>query len=148
MKKFKGRPVISGEHVGKALVTQSGFNILATFLTSLMENDGSCVCNDINNPEMYGKSLNGEILCIPQAIGSTSSGFMMQSIAAANIGPKAMLFARKAEPLALAGILIADIWEGAQIITIDELGDDFLSTVKNGDQIHITPDGTVVVYPA
>jgi len=145
MKEFKGRVIIPGECKGKALATKTGFNILATYVKSLMDDDGTCVCNDVNNTELYGKSLKGEIICLPQAIGSTSSGFMIQSIAAADIAPKALLFARKADSLALAGILIADVWENTKIITIDGLGDDFLDAVKESSEVAVYADGRVVI---
>ena len=145
MKEFYGRVIIPGECSGKALVTKTGFNILATYVKSLMDADGTCVCYDVNNRDLYGKSLKDEIICIPQAIGSTSSGFMVQSIAAANIGPRAMLFARKADSLALAGILIADVWEDTKIITIDGLGDEFLDAVKESGGVEVYADGRVVV---
>jgi len=144
-KTFNGRAIIPGELRGKALVTKSGLNLFAAFLKGLMDGDRDCVCGDIGNPDLYGKSLQDRIVCIPQAIGSTSTGFVLQSIAAAKIGPKAILFARQGESLALAGLIVADIWEGTQIITIDELGDDFLDAVKDGDEICIHADGTVEV---
>ena len=145
MKEFYGRVVMPGECKGKALVTKTGFNVLATFSKSLVDADGSCVCYDVNNKELYGKSLKGEIICIPQAIGSTSSGFMIQSIAAANIGPKALLFARSADSLSVAGVIIADVWENTEIITIDNLGDNFLDAVAEGNEIVVHKDGKVAV---
>lgn len=145
MKKFKGRVVVPGKCKGKALVTKTGFNVLATYQQSLLDANGTCVSHDINNKELYGKSLKNEIICMPQAVGSTTTGFMIQSVAAAGLQPKAMLFARKAESLILAGILVADIWENTQIITVDGLGEEFLDAVKDGDNIEVTADGEVLV---
>ena len=145
MKKFSGRAVISGTCKGKALVTKSGFNVLASCMKSLTDADGTCVSHDINNKELYGKDINGAILCIPQTIGSTSAGFMIQAIAAAGLTPKAILYARPAEPLALSGLIVADIWDDAKIITIDSLGSDFLDTVQDGDELVVEEDGTVVM---
>ncbi|MCL2367922.1 MAG: DUF126 domain-containing protein [Oscillospiraceae bacterium] len=146
MREFKGRAVIPGTCKGEALVTKTGLNVLATYVKSLMDADGSCICNDINNKDLYGKAIGGGILCIPQTIGSTSAGFMLQAVAAAGLQPKALLYARPAEPLVLAGILVADIWEDTRIITIDDLGQDFLDSVRDGDEIEIQLDGTVRVY--
>ena len=36
-----------------------------------------------------------------------------------------------------------DVWNGRRVITIDQLGDEFLDTVKSGDPISIKEDGTV-----
>ena len=44
-----------------------------------------------------------------------------------------------------AGILLADIWDNNRIVCVDELGDDFLNTVKTGDTVSIAEDGTVTV---
>ena len=145
MKKFKGRPVISGTCKGKAIVSKRGFNVLASYMSSLTDADGSCVCGDINNKELYGRDISNCILCIPQTIGSTSAGFMIQSIAAAGLEPKAILYARPAEPLALAGLLVADIWDNVKIITIDSLGNDFIETVQDGDELSVDADGTVTI---
>ena len=145
MREFHGRVVVPGECSGKALVTRTGFNILASYNKSLAVADGACICSDYNNKELYGKSIKGEILCIPQAVGSTGAGFSLQSAAASGLHPKAFLFARRADPLALAGIIIADVWEDTRIITIDELGDEFLASVESGDEISIAADGKVTV---
>jgi hypothetical protein len=40
---------------------------------------------------------------------------------------------------------MADIWREERIVTVDSLGDEFLDTVKMGDQISIKEDGTVEV---
>ena len=146
MREFRGRAVIPGTCRGEALVTKTGLNVLATYVGSLMAADGSCISGDINNQALYGREIGGGILCIPQTIGSTSAGFMLQSIAAAGLAPRAILYARPAEPLVLAGIIVADIWEDTRIITVDDLGEDFLDVVRDGDEIEIMMDGTVRVY--
>jgi hypothetical protein len=38
-----------------------------------------------------------------------------------------------------------DIWNGKRIITIDQLGDEFLEAVNTGDPIAIHEDGTVEI---
>jgi hypothetical protein len=40
---------------------------------------------------------------------------------------------------------MSDIWKGKRIITIDQLGDEFLKTVNTGDPINIKEDGTVEI---
>ena len=61
------------------------------------------------------------------------------------VGPQALLFSKPMAPLAAAGVLMADIWKDARIVTIDMLGDEFLETVQMGDPIAIYEDGTVEV---
>lgn len=143
MKEFQGRAIIPGNCQGNVLVTHSALNVLATYIRSLNEGLNPAICSDHNNKELYGKALTGQIICIPQVIGSTMAGLVIQAVAAAGTEPKAILLSRTADSLAVAGVLLADIWENKQIITVDGLGDEFLNTVREGDYIEITPDGTV-----
>ena len=48
-------------------------------------------------------------------------------------------------PIAAGGLIIDDVWNDRRVITIDLLGDEFLETVKTGDKIKISEDGTVEV---
>lgn len=143
MKEFQGRAVIPGELKGKVLVTHTGFNVLASYIKSITEGQNPAICSDQNNTELYGKELTGNIICIPQAVGSTTAGMIIQSVAALDVEPKALLFARTAESLAISGVILADVWENKKIITVDGLGDAFLETIKEGDMVEITEDGTV-----
>jgi hypothetical protein len=61
------------------------------------------------------------------------------------IAPAAFLFSKHIDSLAGAGIVLARVWNDSKIIAIDELGDEFLATVKTGDPIEIDLDGTVRV---
>ncbi len=61
------------------------------------------------------------------------------------LGPKAMLFSEHIDSVSWAGLLMDDVWNGRRVITIDQLGDEFLDTVKSGDPISIKEDGTVEV---
>jgi hypothetical protein len=38
-----------------------------------------------------------------------------------------------------------DVWNDRKVITIDLLGEEFMNTVKTGDAIKISEDGTVEV---
>lgn len=40
---------------------------------------------------------------------------------------------------------MADIWVGKKICVIDQLGEEFLKTVQDGDRIEIQENGTVVI---
>jgi uncharacterized membrane-anchored protein len=40
---------------------------------------------------------------------------------------------------------MGDNWLNKRIITVDLLGDEFLKTVKTGDKIKISEDGTIEV---
>lgn len=62
-----------------------------------------------------------------------------------NLAPAAMLFANHIDSLAACGLLMGDNWLGKRIVTVDLLGDDFLNTVKTGDSVKISEDGTVEI---
>jgi predicted aconitase with swiveling domain len=131
--------------VGEALVTHVGFNAYACFNTSLHEGMISAECADSGNKELFGKRLGGKIICLPNTTGSTSAGAVWQRIARLGVAPKAMLFSNPIDSLAAGGLIIADLWAGMRIITVDQLGDEFLHTVKNNDQIIIQEDGSVII---
>lgn len=143
---FKGRPVLSGNMDGEAVVTHQGLNILATFQKSALKNAKTAICADQNNPELLNKELTGKIICLPQTIGSTTGGMVLQTAADMGIGPAAMLFSEHIDSLAAAGIILAHVWNNQKIVTVDQLGEEFLQYVKSGQTIEIHQDGTVVVH--
>lgn len=142
---FKGRPILPGNLAGEALVTHVGFNTYASFSISMHGQAERALCSDSSNQELYGKDLTDKIICLPKTIGSTSSGAVWQRVAIMGIAPKAIMFSQQIDSLAAAGLIVADIWTGKRIYTIDQLGDEFLETVKDGDWIEIREDGTVTI---
>jgi hypothetical protein len=56
-----------------------------------------------------------------------------------------LLFSRQIDPLAAGGLIVADVWTGKRICTVDRLGAEFLESVKDGDWIVIREDGTVTI---
>ena len=142
---FKGKPILPGNLEGEALVTHVGFNTYASFYTSIHAQVEAAQCADSSNQELYGKNLTDKIICLPQTIGSTSAGAVWQRVAQMGVAPKAMLFSQQIDSLAAAGLVVADVWVGKRIYAVDQLGDEFLVSVKDGDRIVIREDGTVTV---
>lgn len=145
MAAFKGRAIIPGNVRGQAVVSKKGFNTLASFQKSIITRARRATCSDQDNPDLYKKVLTDRVLCIPQTIGSTTGGLVLLTIARMNMGPRAILFADKVDSLAAAGIILTDVWLNKKIITVDCLGKDFLESVKEGSEIEIKEDGTVIV---
>jgi predicted aconitase with swiveling domain len=143
---FKGRAVLPGTAEGKVLVTNRGFNTYASFFTSIHAPTGKAVCADSNNPELYGKNLADSIICLPKTTGSTSSGAVWQQLVRLGAVPQAMLFSQQIDPLAAGGLIVADIWADKRVITVDQLGDAFLETVKSGDWVEIYGNGIVEIH--
>lgn len=147
MKQFHGRVIFSGTYKGEAVVSHQGFNTLASFEKSgLKKRCKEIVVSDQNNKDVYKQNITGKALCLPMTIGSTTGGMLIQSQAKRGLTPSAWLFSKQVDPIAASGLILARIWEAIPFVAIDGLGDDFLSSVKNGDQIEVKEDGTVIVY--
>jgi len=142
---FKGRVVFALKTKGAALVTHQGFNTLASFYESLVKKSKRAVCSDQDNPDLYKKNLTNKIICLPRSIGSTSAGATWEAVAERKIAPKALLFSEQIDSLAAGGIILAALWIGLPIVAVDQLGREFLASVRDGQEIEIDEDGTVEV---
>ncbi len=145
---FTGRPILPGAFEGEALVTSQGFSAYASFYTSIHSPVESAICADSGNPDIFGKNLTGKIICLPKTIGSTSAGAVWMRVVKFGVAPKAMLFSQSINGLAAAGLVVVDVWAGERIFAVDQLGDDFLEAVKDGDRIVVQEDGIVTVRSA
>ena len=144
---FQGRVILPGFLEGEALVSRSGFNTYASFYNSLSDNAVHAICADSGNEDLVGKRLDGKIICLPNSTGSTSAGAVWLRLAKLGFTPKAMLFARSIDALAAGGLIIADLWAKVRIVTIDQLGDEFLQIAKSGDTLSIKENGLVNLHP-
>lgn len=145
MKSFKGRVIAGGNLKGEAVVSRQGLNTLATFQKSALKKSKEVMASDQNNPDVYGKNITGKILCLPQTIGSTTGGLVIQTVCSLKANPSAFLFSEHIDSLAASGIVLAKVWENSDVIAIDLLGKEFLDTVKTGDTVEIKEDGTVTI---
>lgn len=146
MKKvFKGRVICSGSYEGECVVSRQGVNTLATFQKSALKNAKNVLASDQNNPDIYGKNLTGIALILPQTIGSTTGGLVIQTICQMGINPAALLFSEEIDSLAASGVILAKNWENSNIIAVDKLGKEILKNIKTGDKISISEDGTVTL---
>ena len=80
MKSFKGRVICKGNYEGECVVSRQGLNTLATFQKSALMNKKKVIGSDQNNKDVYGKNLTGVALILPQTIGSTTGGLVIQTI--------------------------------------------------------------------
>lgn len=143
MKEFKGRVLNGGYFKGEAVVSHQGVNTLASFQSSAIMHSSKLVIADQNNPDIFQKNITGKALCLPQTIGSTTGGMVLQVICSMGINPACMLFSEHIDSLAGAGVILSVVWENSKLIAIDQLGQEFLDTVKTGDTIEVTEEGTV-----
>ncbi|GGG27131.1 hypothetical protein GCM10007304_46180 [Rhodococcoides trifolii] len=144
MRTFTGRVITAGSTRGECVVTRRGFNTLATYFAGIAAADP--VCHDQNNPDLYRKQIGGKVLCLTQSIGSTTGGMILQCAAKLGIAPSAMLYSGHIDSISAAGILLADIWDGNRIVAVDQLGEDFLDAVRDGVEVEIRSDGSVLVH--
>jgi len=142
---FKGRVVVPGTIKAEALVTQAGFNTLASFQKALMFGDKQAKCSDQNNPDIFNKPMEGKALCLPTTIGSTTGGMILYCAAKMKRGPSCLLFSKPIDSLAAAGAILAGVWTDTPMPTIDKLGDEFLEAVQSGMTVSIAEDGTVTL---
>ena len=145
-KTFQGRAILAGEVKGKALVSHGPFNTSGSYLNNMFAGETEkAICTDAANKDLYNKDLKGGIICSTQGVGSTLGGCVLMGMAELGVGPKALLYAWHVDAVTAAGLLMADIWNNERIVTIDQLGDEFLEAVKTDDPIAIHDDGTVEV---
>lgn len=145
-KKFQGRPLLPGRLDGKATVSHAAFNTSASYLNNMFAGETEkALCTDPANEELYQKDLKDTIICTTQTVGSTLGGCVLMGMSEMGVGPQAMLFAWHIDSVSAAGLFMNDIWDERRIITVDQLGDDFLEAVKADDPISIYEDGTVEV---
>ena len=143
MKEFKGRVINKGYYKGEAVVSHQGVNTLATFQKSALAKSKQVIVADQNNKDIFEKNITGKALCLPQTIGSTTGGMVIQVICSMGINPACLLFSEHIDSLAGAGVILSVVWENSNLIAIDQLGQEFLDTVKTGDTIEVTEDGIV-----
>ncbi len=145
---FKGRVIVPGRVRGEAVVSRRGFNILASLQRDLMAGKAAAACSDQNNPEIFGRTITGKVLCLPRTIGSTTGGMVLQAAAALGKAPAALLFSEPIDSLAAGGVILAKVWNGTDIVTVDSLGEEFLAAVEQGQGIVVEEDGTVIIGSA
>ena len=100
MKSFKGRVIAGGNLKGEAVVSRQGLNTLATFQKSALKKSKEVIASDQNNPDVYGKNITGKILCLPQTIGSTTGGLVIQTVCSLKANPSSFLFSEHIDSLA------------------------------------------------
>ena len=146
MREFKGRVVAKGTATAEAVVSHEGLNTLASFQKALQFGDKKATCGDQNNKDLLGKQMAGKALCLPQTIGSTTGGLVLYCACSMGRQPACMLFSKPIDSLAAAGAILADVWlDNISMPVIDCLGDESLDYVKDGMEITVKEDGTVIV---
>ena len=145
MKQFQGRVIVPGTCRAEALVSSGGFNTLASYQMALMFGDKKVKCGDQNNGDIYKMPMIGKALCLPMTIGSTTGGMVLFAACALGKQPACMLFSRHIDSLAASGAILGDVWTDVNMPVIDQLGDEFLASVRSGMTVTVGEDGIVTI---
>ncbi len=127
---LKGRPIVSGNARGMALVSGKPLSFLGgvNVETGIIIEKGH---------DLYGKSIKDAILCFPHGHGSTVGSFVLYALAKRGLAPKAIVNCT-ADPVVVVGAVIADI---PMVDGID------ISKIRTGDVVEVNGDsGIVRVY--
>jgi len=98
---LKGRPIVSGNVEGLALVSLKPIS----FLGGVDQNSGIII---EKSHDLQGKNVAKKILCFPNGHGSTVGSYVLYTLAKKWIGPKAIIN-QSADPVIVVGAIIADI---------------------------------------
>ena len=136
VKTMKSRVVIAGEAAGKALVTTEPIS----FWGGLCPRTGEIIDR---RHELSGAIATGLVFVFPRGRGSsTASATLLESIRN-GVAPAAIINLDVEPILALGSIVSDELYKKSiPIVTLDE--EDF-SNIKQDDDVHIAPDGTVTV---
>jgi len=132
LRELKGRPIVSGQSRGKALVSKKPIS----FLGGIDPETGRVVEKD---HDLKDQSVKGTVLCFPHGHGSTVGSYVLYSLAKKGVGPKAIINAT-ADPVVVVGAVIAEI---PMIDHID------ISQIGTGDTVEVDGEkGTVKILEA
>lgn len=146
MKRFRGRVVVPGKVTASALVTMEGLDIHASFHKGLQSEDKEAICADGNNSDLFGKTMAGKAVCLPQTVGSDIGSMILYCVCAKNRNPACLLFSRPIDVVAATGAIMASVWlDGVCMPVIDNLGEGFLRYVEDGMTITVEDNGIVSV---
>lgn len=117
---MKGRPIVSGNVSGVALVSTKPLS----FLGGIDPKTGVVV---ERNHDLFGRAIKDSILCFPHGHGSTAGSFVLYSLAKNGLAPKAIVNTL-ADPVVVVGAVIANI---PMIDGVD------ISQIKTGDLVEV-----------
>ena len=135
-RRLRGKPVIAGRAEGTALVSEQPLS----FWGGLNPQTGEITDR---RHDRAGAVVTGRVFVFPTGKGSsTASAILLESIKAGT-APAAIINHTTDPMLALAAIIADELYQKSLPIVV--LPEDELRTLREGDQIAIEPDGTVLV---
>lgn len=123
---YQGRSISNGLAEGEALVTKQGISFMGGV------NLDTGIVTELGH-ELYGKSVTGKILVLPNLKGSAAGMWMIIRLASTQRSPKAIIIS-KADTILVGGVIMAGI------PAIDSLPVNPSEIFKSGDFLKV--DGT------
>ena len=124
---LKGRPIVSGNVEGLALVSMKPIS----FLAGVDPNSGIII---EKSHDLQGKNIAKKILCFPNGHGSTVGSYVLYSLVKKGVGPKAIIN-QSADPVIVVGAIIADI------PMIDQID---IKQIETGDEVEVDGEKGIV----
>jgi predicted aconitase with swiveling domain len=139
MTTLRGKPVVKGRASGPAMVTKMPMNFTAAFTKpknlapwwrSLIQDRHHDLC---------GKDISGSVFIYPATIGSTYTGMVLLELMYNDRGPAAIIV-QNADPLMVAGSILADVWFDKGIPIVEYPGEDIFEKIQNGARVEVNGD--------
>jgi hypothetical protein len=127
VKILKGRPIVSGNCKGPALVSAKPLS----FLGGVDPNSGTII---EKNHDLEGKCIKDKVLCFPYGHGSTVGSYVLYSLVRRGLGPKAIVN-QIADPVVVVGAIISDI------PMVDKI---HIRQIKTDDEVEVDGDEGLV----
>jgi uncharacterized protein len=136
---LKGNPMIKGRASGPALVTKMPMNFTASFTKpkNLLPFWRALVQD--TKHDLYGKNIKGTVFVYPATIGSTYTGMVLLEAMHQGAAPVAIIV-QSADPLMVAGSILADVWFGKGIPVVEYPSEDIFDRIKTGDHVEVNGD--------
>jgi len=133
-----GRPIVAGEAEGEALVSGEPLS----FWGGYDYHTGEII--DLRHP-LSGANAAGRVLAVPFTRGSSSTTAVLLEAVKAGTAPAAILTTAVDSFFALASIVAGEMY--AKPIPVVALAPDDFATLKTGERLRVSNDGTVNIIP-
>jgi len=136
---LKGNPIVKGNASGPALVTRIPMNFTASFTKpkNLLPFWRSLVQD--GNHDLFNKNIKGTVFIYPATIGSTYTGMVLLELMYQDSAPAAII-AQSADPLMVAGPVLAEVWFRKGIPVVEYPGADIFDRIRSGDLVEVRGD--------
>ena len=139
VKILNGRRITHGIAKGEAVVSKTAFG----FYGAVDPHTG--VVSDKRH-ELFGRKIAGKVLVFPEGRGSTAGAITILELARCGTAPAAMIN-RVTEPILATGAILAEKFYNITIPVIDNLVNNSINELSDGDNVTVDANkGEVTIY--